>query len=217
MKIITYLMMVLVLLTTGCQQRTPEEVAEIVGRAKINSVGKDVELRVQEMTKRLLIHPESYQSISTEMSVVTSNMILYDSKAFVALRDLNRALEDFHKEYGNDTTSQKVRDELEIMQAMAGVVYDRIVAVTERPVKFNAIDAYHQFYVNDNHNHKVKKGYHFVIHENNQITLLCDHDELLRVEAFAKRLFDYPPYKTNGNTIEHWLLSPEDNAVNEME
>ena len=209
-KKITYLILVLLLLTIGCQQISREQVAEIVGRAKIKSVGKDVDLRVQEMTKKMLIHPESYQSISTEMSVVTSNMILYDSKAFVALRDLNRALEDFYKEYGDDTTSQKNRDELEVMQAMAGVVYDRIVAITKRPVEFEAIDAYHQFYVNDNNNHKVKKGYHFVIHKNNHITLLCDHDELLRVEAFAKRLFDYPPYKTDGNTIEHWLLSPKD-------
>ena len=200
--------MVLMLLTTGCQKRTPEQVAEIVGRAKINSVGKDVELRVQEITKSKLIHPESYQPISTDMSVVTSNMILYDSDAFVALRDLNRALEDFHKEYGNDTTSLGAREELKVMQAMVGVVYDRISAITKRPVRFEAIDAYHQFYVNDSHNHKVKKGYHFVIHKDNLITLLCDDDELSRVQAFAKRLLDFPPYNSKEkNSIEQWLSS----------
>lgn len=209
-KIFIYLIMALMLLTTGCQRRSPEEVAQIIGSAKINSLEKDVESRVQKMTKNMLIHPESYEPISTEMSVVTSNMLLYDSQAFVALRDLNRALEDFQEEYGDDTTSQAVRNELDVIQAMAGVVYDRIVAVTKRPVKFEAIDAYHQFYVNDNHDNKVKKGYHFVIHKNNKITLLCDHDELLRVEAFAKRLFDYPPYRTDGNSIEHWLMSPDE-------
>ena len=94
------------------------------------------------------------------------------------------------------------------MDAMARVVYDRIHAITKRPVKFEAIDVYHQFYVNDRHNHKVQKGYHFVIHKDNVITLLCDDDELSRVQAFAKRLLDFPPYSSKEkNPIEHWLSS----------
>ena len=206
-KKLTYLFMVLMVLMTSCQRLTREQVAEIVGQAKIKSVEKDIDLRVQEMTKDKLLDPESYEPISTDMSVVTSNMILYDSKAFVALRDLSRALEDFRQEHEDDTVSQEAREELKVLQAMADVVLDRIDVVTSRPVEFEAIDAYHQFYANDRHNHKVRKGYHFVIHKNNRITLLCDHDELLRVEALARQSLSFPPYSTTENTLEQRLFS----------
>ena len=190
MKMKTLLIMALMLLTMGCTQQSREEIAEKIGRAKIKKIEKNVNARIEKMVKGMLKYPESYQPISTEMSIVTNNMILYDSDAFVALRDLNNTIEDFNENYANDTTSQEARQELRAIQAMSEVVVDVANKIENRPVEFEAIDAYHQFYAEDRPGHQVKKGYHFVIHKDNRITLLCDHDEFLRIEAFTRELFN---------------------------
>ena len=190
MKMKTLLIMALMLLTMGCTQQSREEIAEKIGRAKIKKIEKNVNARIEKMVKGMLKYPESYQPISTEMSIVTNNMILYDSDAFVALRDLNNTIEDFNENYANDTTSQEARQELGAIQAMSEVVIGVANKIENRPVEFEAIDAYHQFYAEDRPGHQVKKGYHFVIHKDNRITLLCDHDEFLRIEAFTRELFN---------------------------
>ena len=190
MKMKTLLIFALMFLTIGCTQQSREEIAEKIGRAKIKKIEKNVNARIEKMVKGMLKYPESYQPISTEMSIVTNNMILYDSDAFVALRDLNNTIEDFNKNYANDTTSQEARQELGAIQAMSEVVVDVANKIENRPVEFEAIDAYHQFYAEDRPGHQVKKGYHFVIHKDNRITLLCDHDEFLRIEAFTRELFN---------------------------
>ena len=190
MKMKTLLIFALMFLTIGCTQQSREEIAEKIGRAKIKKIEKNVNARIEKMVKGMLKYPESYQPISTEMSIVTNNMILYDSDAFVALRDLNNTIEDFNENYANDTTSQEARQELRAIQAMSDVVIDVANKIENRPVEFEAIDAYHQFYAEDRPGHQVKKGYHFVIHKDNRITLLCDHDEFLRIEAFTRELFN---------------------------
>lgn len=190
MKMKTLLIFALMFLTIGCTQQSREEIAEKIGRAKIKKIEKNVNARIEKMVKGMLKYPESYQPISTEMSIVTNNMILYDSDAFVALRDLNNTIEDFNENYANDTTSQEARQELRAIQAMSEVVVDVANKIENRPVEFEAIDAYHQFYAEDRPGHQVKKGYHFVIHKDNRITLLCDHDEFLRIEAFTRELFN---------------------------
>jgi lysyl-tRNA synthetase class I len=190
MKMKTLLIFALMFLTIGCTQQSREEIAEKIGRAKIKKIEKNVNARIEKMVKGMLKYPESYQPISTEMSIVTNNMILYDSDAFVALRDLNNTIEDFNKNYANDTTSQEARQELGAIQAMSEVVVGVANKIENRPVEFEAIDAYHQFYAEDRPGHQVKKGYHFVIHKDNRITLLCDHDEFLRIEAFTRELFN---------------------------
>ena len=193
MKVKTLLMMVVMLLTIGCTQQSREEIVEKIGRAKIKKIEKNVNARIEKMVKGMLKYPESYQPINTEMSIVTNNMIIYDSDAFIALRDLNNTIENFNENYANDTTTQAARQELDAIQAMSGVLLDKMITFNNRPVEFEAIGAYHQFYAEDRPGHQVKKGYHFVIHKDNRITLLCDHDEFLSVVAFTKKLFGEPP------------------------
>ena len=194
MKMKTFLMMaLLMLLTIGCTQQSREEIAEKVGRAMINKIEKNVNSRIEKMVKGLLKYPESYQPINTDLGIVTNNMIIYDSDAFIALRDLKNAIDNFNENYANDTTSQAARQELEAIKAMSDVVLDVANKIENRPVEFEAIDAYHQFYAEDRPGHQVKKGYHFIIHKDNRITLLCDHEELLRVSAFTEELFGEPP------------------------
>ena len=187
------LIFALMFLTIGCTQQSREEIVEKIGRAKIKKIEKNVNARIEKMVKGMLKYPESYQPINTEMSIVTNNMIIYDSDAFIALRDLNNTIEDFNENYADDTTSQAARQELEAIQAMSGVLLDKMITINNRPVEFEAIGAYHQFYAEDRPGHQVKKGYHFVIHKDNRITLLCDHDEFLSVVAFTKKLFGEPP------------------------
>ena len=189
----TLLIFALMFLTIGCTQQSREEIVEKIGRAKIKKIEKNVNARIEKMVKGMLKYPESYQPINTEMSIVTNNMIIYDSDAFIALRDLNNTIEDFNENYAEDTTSQAARQELEAIQAMSGVLLDKMITFNNRPVEFEAIGAYHQFYAEDRPGHQVKKGYHFVIHKDNRITLLCDHDEFLSVVAFTKKLFGEPP------------------------
>ena len=194
MKMKTFLMMaLLMLLTIGCTQQSREEIAEKVGRAMINKIEKNVNSRIEKMVKGLLKYPESYQPINTDLGIVTNNMIIYDSDAFIALRDLKNAIDNFNENYANDTTSQAARQELEAIKAMSDVLLDVANKIENRPVEFEAIDAYHQFYAEDRPGHQVKKGYHFIIHKDNRITLLCDHEELLRISAFTKELFGEPP------------------------
>ena len=189
----TFLIMALMLLTMGCTLQSREDIAEKIGRAMIKKTEKSVNARIEKMVKGMLIYPESYQPINTDMGIVTNNMIIYDSDAFLALHDLKNAIDDFDKNYGNDTTSQAARQELETIQAMTDVVVDVANKIENRPVEFEAIDAYHQFYAEDRPGHQVKKGYHFILHKDNRITLLCEHEELLRISAFTKELFGAPP------------------------
>lgn len=193
MKMKTLLIFALMFMTIGCTQQSREEIVEKIGRAKIKKIEKNVNARIEKMVKGMLKYPESYQPINTEMSIVTNNMIIYDSDAFIALRDLNNTIENFNENYADDTTSQAARQELEAIQAMSGVLLDKMITINNRPVEFEAIGAYHQFYAEDRPGHQVKKGYHFVIHKDNRITLLCDHDEFLSVVAFTKKLFGEPP------------------------
>ena len=193
MKMKTFLIMALMLLTMGCTLQSREDIAEKIGRAMIKKTEKSVNARIEKMVKGMLIYPESYQPINTDMGIVTNNMIIYDSDAFLALHDLKNAIDDFDKNYGNDTTSQAARQELETIQAMTDVVVDVANKIGNRPVEFEAIDAYHQFYAEDRPGHQVKKGYHFILHKDNRITLLCEHEELLRISAFTKELFGAPP------------------------
>ena len=184
----------LMILTIGCEQQTRKQIAETLGRAQMKRIEKNVNSRIQEMVVPMLKYPESYQPISTDMSIVTSDMIIYDSDAFIALRDLNHAIKNFHEEYGNDSSSQAAIRELNVIQAIADVVQDRVNVINNRPVKFEGIDAYHQFYADDRHGHQVKKGYHFIIHKDNRITLLCDQDEFLQVKDFIKQVISNDNY-----------------------
>lgn len=193
MKMKTFLIMALMLLTMGCTLQSREDIAEKIGRVMIKKTEKSVNARIEKMVKGMLIYPESYQPINTDMGIVTNNMIIYDSDAFLALHDLKNAIDDFDKNYGNDTISQAARQELETIQAMTDVVVDVANKIENRPVEFEAIDAYHQFYAEDRPGHQVKKGYHFILHKDNRITLLCEHEELLRISAFTKELFGAPP------------------------
>ena len=122
MKIKTLLLMALVLLTIGCVR---EQSIEKLGREKMEQIEKEGFPHIQKMIVNNLKDPESYEPISTDMSIVTSDMIIYDSDAFIALRDLERSIRDFKETYGNDSTSQEARNELHAMQAMKDVVFDR--------------------------------------------------------------------------------------------
>ena len=197
MKTKFLLMLALMLLTVACRQYTREEIVELAGQAQMKRIEKKVDSRIRKMVVNKLKYPESYQPISTDMSIVTSNMIIYDSQAFIALRDLNRAIENFYEEYGNDTTSQAARSELSAIQSIEAVVRDRDKAVGSRPVELVGIDAYHQFYAEDQPGHQVKKGYHFIVYRDNRITLLCDHDEYQQVVTFARQFLKASPYRTN--------------------
>ena len=72
MKMKTLLIFALMFLTIGCTQQSREEIAEKIGRAKIKKIEKNVNARIEKMVKGMLKYPESYQPISTEMSIVTT-------------------------------------------------------------------------------------------------------------------------------------------------
>ena len=112
MKIKTLLLMALVLLTIGCAR---EQSSEKLGSEKMEQIEKEGLPHIQKMIVNNLKYPESYEPISTDMSIVTSDMIIYDSDAFIALRDLERSIRDFKETYGNDSTSQEARIELHTM------------------------------------------------------------------------------------------------------
>ena len=197
MKIKTLLMLALILLTVGCKPQTRQQRIEKFGREKMDYIEKKGFPKVQKMIVNNLKNPKSYEPISTDMSIVTSDMVIYDSYAFVALRDLERATRNFNEEFGNDTTSQEARSELDAMQNLKDVLLDRVKYANILPGRFEGIDVYHQFYADDKPGHQVKKGYHFIVHkDNNNITLLSDNDELLRVKAFATEFLKIPPYRS---------------------
>ena len=208
MKNLTYLMMVLMLLATGCKQQSREEILiELQGRKMMKKVEKDGFDRIKKFLENNLEYPESYQPIDTEYGIVTNHMILYDSDAFLALQDLNKVLENFHQNYGDDSTSEGALKELSVMRAMADVIRDKINEIDKRPLQFEGIDVYHQFYVNDLNNHQVKKGYHFIFHKDKRMTLHSTHDNFLKVQAFAKQLLNEAPYVPQPNSIESKILS----------
>ena len=131
------------------------------------------------------------------MSIVRSDMIMYDSGLFVTLRDLERTTRNFKEEFGNDTTSQEARNELEAIHFLTEEVLEKASIINSSPIDFEGIEVYHQFYANDRPNHKSKKGYHIIFHKDNTTTLLCDHEEFLRIKAFAKELLKDTPYSRN--------------------
>jgi hypothetical protein len=183
------------LLAIGCEQQTSEQIVEKVGRDHWKKIEKKVTPRIRDMVVRRLKYPESYQPISTDITVVNTKMLIYDSQAFVALRDLDRALKTFNEMHGNDTTSQEARIEMANIKNLTNFVHDKDNTIRKLPLEFAGIDVYHQFYADDKPGHQVKKGYHFIVHKDNNITLLCDNDELLRVKAFATEFLKNPPYR----------------------
>ena len=200
MKIRTLLMLALILLTVGCKPQTRQQRIEKFGREKMEYIEKKGFPKVQKMIINNLKNPKSYEPISTDMSIVTSDMIIYDSYAFVALRDLERATRNFKEEFGNDSTSQEARSELDAMQNLKDILLDRVNYSNILPGRFEGIDVYHQFYAEDRPGHKTKKGYHVIFHKNNQVTLLCDHDEYLRIKNFARQLLESPPFNSTQKT-----------------
>lgn len=198
MKIKTLLILVLMLLTIGCQKTpTIDQAMEQVGRKKMKQVEKEGFPRFQKHIINNLKYPESYEAISTDMSIVTSDMIMYDSDLFVTLRDLERTTRNFKEEFGNDSTSQEARSELDAIQFLTEAVFEKANLISNSPIDFEGIEVYHQFYADDRPNHKTKKGYHIIFHKDNRTTLLCDHDEFLKIKAFAKELLKDTPYSSN--------------------
>ena len=189
-------LMALMLLTIGCKHQSRAELIEKFGREKMDYIEKKGFPKVQKMIVNNLKNPKSYEPISTDMSIVTSDMVIYDSYAFVALRDLERTTRNFKEEFGNDSTSQEARSELDAMQNLKDLLLDRVKYASILPGRFEGIDVYHQFYAEDRPGHKTKKGYHVIFHKNNQVTLLCDHDEYLRVKTFARQLLKSPPFNS---------------------
>ena len=187
-------MMALMALTIGCKHQSRAELIEKFGREKMAYIEKKGFPKVQKMIINNLKNPKSYEPISTDMSIVTSDMVIYDSHAFVALRDLERTTRNFKEEFGNDSTSQEARSELDVIQNLKDVVLERVHYAKALPGLFEGIDVYHQFYAEDRPGHKAKKGYHVIFHKDNQATLLCDHDEFLRVKAFTTQLLKDPPF-----------------------
>ena len=104
MKLSAYIMLGLMLLTVGCKQLTVKEFVEKQGHEMMARVEKDADRRIESFLKDTLslTYPESYEPLSTDLSIVTNYMLIYDTKAFVALRDLSYALESFHEEHGDN-------------------------------------------------------------------------------------------------------------------
>ena len=80
MKIKTLLILALMLLTIGCRQTpTIDQAMEQVGREKMKKIEKEDFPRFQKQIINNLKYPESYEAISTDMSIVRSDMVLYNS------------------------------------------------------------------------------------------------------------------------------------------
>jgi hypothetical protein len=194
-KIKTLLMLMLMLLSIGCKQQKSGQDIEALGHDMMKKIEKDDFSRIQEMIVGMLKYPESYQPISTDMSIVTSDMIIYDSETFIALRRLSYAIENFNEMYDdNDVLPDSALQELDYMQYLADYVHKKIDAVNNRRVKFEGIDVYHQFYANDEPDSRLKRGYHFVVHKKGLITMHSSQEDFSRVQAFIKQCFDYPSY-----------------------
>ena len=187
-KILILALMIVVL--AACQQQTREQIAQKLGEAMMKKVEKNVNQRIGDMLKGMLENPDSYEPLSTDMAIVMNNMVLYDTQAFVALRDMSNHVKQYRTTFGSDTTSAAARTEIEIINNMVRTLADKLNAIEQRPVEFEAIDAYHQFNVLSKKGKKVKRGYHFIIHRDNRITLLCDDEEFNKVQAFADSLLN---------------------------
>lgn len=175
-------------LMCGCKPQTPEQIAEKQGQQMKAKMENKIDDLIKNTLEGTLEHPESYQPISTDLSYVMSNMAVYDSKAFVALRDLDHNIEKFNKLDAKKAHSLEANKERETLKAKVSSLADSIQEIQNRPVEFEAIHAYHQFYAKDKLNRKLKRGYHFIIHKDNRTTLLCDQEQLERVQAFAEKL-----------------------------
>lgn len=195
MKIKTLLILVLMLMTIGCQPPTIDQAIEKVGREKMKKIEKEDFPRFQKQIINNLKYPKSYESISTDMSIVTSDMMMYNSELFVTLRDLERTTRNYKEDFGNDTTSQEARAELEVIKTLTDDVYEQVDAINNSPIDFEGIEVYHQFYANDRPNHKSKKGYHIIFHKDKRTTLLCDHDEYVKIKSFAEQLLKDTPHR----------------------
>ena len=205
-KIKTLLILMLMLLAIGCKQQTPKQNIEKLGQEKMRALEKDGFSSIQKMIVNMLKYPESYKPISTDMKIVTNKMLIYDSDAFIALRDLNYAIKDFNEKYGNGNIPQSALEELEVIQNTGDVVRDRIKAINKLPTEFEGIAVYHQFYANDHPDNVKEKGYHFVVHKNDKITLLCNHDDFLQVKTLIKQWFNYPSYsKARPDSLDHFI------------
>ena len=205
-KIKTLLMLMLMLLAIGCMQQTSKQDIEKQGQEKMKALEEDGFSRIHKMIVDMLKYPESYQPISTHMSIVTNKMLIYDSFAFVNLRDLQHALEDFNEKYGNDTLPQSAWQEMEDIETLGNFVRDRINAINNLPAEFEGIDVFHQFYAKDHPDNVVKKGYHFIVHKNDKITLLCSHEDFLHVQTLIQQWFCYPFYsKANPDSLDNFL------------
>ena len=187
-KLLIFALMVVVL--AACKQQTREQIAQKLGDAMIKKVEKNVNQRIGGMLTGMLENPDSYEPLSTDMAIVMNNMVLYDSQAFVAMRDMRSHISQYRNTFRGDTTSAAARAEVEVIANMMWVLVDRLNAIERRPVEFEAIDAYHQFNVLSKRGKKVKRGYHFIIHRDNRITLLCDDEEFNQVQAFADSLLN---------------------------
>ena len=187
-KLLIFALMLVVL--AACQQQTREQIAQKLGEAMIKKVEKDVNQRIASMLKGMLENPDSYEPLSTDMAIVMNNMVLYDTQAFVALRDMRSHVKQYRNTFGSDTTSAAARAEIETIDNMVRTLVDKLNSMERRPVEFEAIDAYHQFNVLSKKGKKVKRGYHFIIHRDNRITLLCDDEEFNEVQAFADSLIN---------------------------
>ena len=191
------LLLTLMLLTLSCQQTTRYQEIEKLGREKMKYIEKEGFPHIEKMIVNNLKYPETYEPINTDMSIVTSEMIIYDSDAFLDLRNLYDALKDFNENFGNDSTSQEARNALQLIQDKRDALNKIREKISHRPLEFEGIDVYHQFYADDVPGHKSKQGYHIIFHKDNRATLLCDHDEFMRLKDFIRDLLNEPPLSTN--------------------
>ena len=200
------MILVLMLLAIGCKLQTPEQDIEKLGQEQMKALEKDDFSGIKKMILNMLKYPETYKPISTDMSIVTSNMLIYNTYGFGPLRDLNRAIKDFNEKYGDGTLPQSSLQDLDYIQDLGNSVHNDINDINHRPVEFEGIDVYHQFYANDRPDHVSKKGYHFIVHKNGKITLLCDHDDFLQVKTLIKQWFNYPSYsKMKPDSLDNFL------------
>ena len=212
----TLLMLMLMALAIGCGQ-TPEQKIEEQGLKKMKELKKDGYSDIRKMIVDNLKYPESYKPISTDMAIVTNKMLIYDSKAFVTLRDLHYAIKNYKKKYGdNDSFPQEALQELAIIQKMGDIVHDRINAINDSTLEFEGIDVYHQFYANEEPRVMLRKGYHFVVHDNGKLTLLCNHEDFVLVQKLIKEWFNYPSYsKGNPDSLDIYIKTKQELIQNE--
>lgn len=195
-KITTFLILMMMLLAIGCKQKTPEEKIQEQGQEKMEALERDGYSGIKKLLLTcVLAHPESYKPISYDMEIVTNKMLIYDSRAFDALRNLCYAIENFNEKYGdNDSIPESAIAELDDIHTFGKMVQSKINELNARPLQFEGIEVYHQFYGEGVHKNKVKAEYHFVVHEDGITTLLCNHDDFLRVQKLISQWFNYPSY-----------------------